>query len=192
MIQLFKGIEPVKKTRIYYGTKIGDNKSERFIEELHQLGFEVTTKPVKKMRLSIDARSVQDDSPALLKNFIRYPLLQKFSLQDIKYLNGLLYQLNTQGVTEIVDLKCNFDVELGRDMLADFMKGETETFVLCGSDSDFVSPIKQLLDDGKRVILLATARKIPPELNELKSSGMIIFEIKKLKEFLCWIRELGS
>ena len=188
--QLFNAIDSIKKVRIYYGTLVGDARSQQLISELHSLHYEVTTKPVKKLRLSIDARTIPDIDPSLIKDFLRRPLLQKLTLDDIKYLNGLLYSFNTQGIYFLEDKKCNFDVEIGRDMLLDYKDTPTQTYILCGGDSDFESPIKQLLDDGKKVILLATARRIAKELSALENEGLIIFELKKLREYICWNREM--
>lgn len=188
--QLLDAIGQVKKERIYYGTLIGDKDSEKLIADLQGLKYEVTTKPVKKMRLSIDAQSIPEDSPSLLKDFVRYPLLRQFTLEEIKYLNGILYRLNSQGIRYIEDWKCNFDVEIGRHMLEDFNTGIYDTYVFMGGDSDFEAPIRELLEKGKNVILLATVRRISRELSDLIPEGLIFYEIKKIKEFICWPKEL--
>ena len=86
--------------------------------------------------------------------------------------------------------KCNFDVEIGRDMLIDDKNG-AESFVLWSGDSDFTDPIKQLLSDGKKVVLFATARRVSSELNALTKNGLFIFDIQKIKEFISWKRELS-
>lgn len=187
--QLLNAIDQVTKARIYYGTLTGDTASENLINELQSLKYEVTTKPVKKLRLSIDARSIPDIDPSLLKDLIRRPLMHELTIREIKYLNGLLYNLNAQGKLFLEDKKCNFDVEIGRDMLLDYKDTKTDTYVLCGGDSDFEGPVKQLLDDGKKVILLATARRVSRELSDLEKDGLIMFELRKLKEFICWPRE---
>lgn len=190
--QFFNAIDIVENIRIYYGTLVGDRISEDFIKSLRALKYDVITKPVKKMKLSIDSRNVSEISPDLLRDFIRAPLLHQFTVEEIKYLNGILYRLNAQGAYYVEDRKCNFDVEIGRDMMFDFLKTDTDTYILFGGDSDFESPIRQLLNDGKNVILVATARRVSTELSLLKSEGLKIYEIKKLKEFLCWKKEMGS
>jgi len=43
-----------------------------------------------------------------------------------------------------------------------------------------------LVESKKRVIILATARRISSELSATKSTK---FELKKIKEFICWPRE---
>ncbi len=44
----------------------------------------------------------------------------------------------------------------------------------------------------KKVILFATAGKVSKELSGLTSSGLIIFDIQKIKEFICWNKEVQS
>ncbi len=89
----------------------------------------------------------------------------------------------------IEDKKCNFDVEIGTDMLRDFDKDNLDSFILWSGDSDFVDPINQLVSDGKKVFIFSTVRKISSELNDIK---VPIFELKKIKEFICWPKELSQ
>ncbi|MBU4589450.1 MAG: NYN domain-containing protein [Candidatus Omnitrophica bacterium] len=115
---------------------------------------------------SKDVSSITPDSPQILKQFIRAPLLQKMSIEAIEYLNTRLKELNQQGILYIEDLKCNFDVEIGRDMLLDYRDNKIENFILWSGDSDFADPVRQLLSDNKKVVLFATARRVSVELNE--------------------------
>ncbi len=104
--------------------------------------------------------------------------------------NRQLKELNSQGIFYIEDRKCNFDVEIGRDMLVDYDKNGIEHFILWSGDSDFASSIEQLLLDGKKVYIFATARKVASELNDLAHKGLTIFDIQKIRNFICWIREI--
>ena len=52
--------------------------------------------------------------------------------------------------------------------------------------------IAELLDDGKKVVLFATARRVASELNELRNNGLSIFDIQKIRDFICWSRELRA
>lgn len=40
-----------------------------------------------------------------------------YKIENIEYLNNIFRELNSAGVYYIEDRKCNFDVEIGRDML---------------------------------------------------------------------------
>lgn len=180
--QLLDSFNTVKTVRLYTGTLEGNEKSETSITELEDAGYKVTTKPVKLMKISIDTSSIPKNSPALLQGFIKKCLLSLLNLETIEFLNSKLADFNKQGITYIEDRKCNFDVEMGRDMLRDFDKDHVDNFILWSGDSDFVDPITQLTKDNKKVFLFATAREISLELNEI---GVVIFDIKKIKEFIC-------
>ena len=106
-----------------------------------------------------------------------------------KVLGGEVQAGGQKGEYFIEDMKCNFDVEIGVDMLLDCERNSAETFVLWSGDSDFADPIRKLISTGKKVCLFATAGRISSELNELRESGLKIFDIFELKEFICWPRE---
>ncbi|MDA2922610.1 NYN domain-containing protein [Patescibacteria group bacterium AH-259-L07] len=185
--QFLDSFTAIDTIRFYYGTLIGDDDSERLIRKAKKRGYSVTIKSVKILKLSIDTSSIPLNSPSLLESFIRKPLLSKFSLETIEFLNKKLKELNEKGIKFIEDRKCNFDVEIGRDMLIDYDKNNIENFILMSGDSDFADPVSQLLGDNKKVVIFATVRKVSTELAE---TGAKIFDIKKIKEFICWPREL--
>ncbi|MDD5433784.1 MAG: NYN domain-containing protein [Candidatus Pacebacteria bacterium] len=190
--QFLDSFEAIEFIKFYNGKLMGDVESENLQKEIRDLGYDLRTKPVKIMKLSIDVSSIVADSPALLKEFIRKPLLQKFQIETIAYLNQKLKELNQQGIFYIEDLKCNFDVEIGRDMLLDYERNAVESFILWSGDSDFADPIQQLLNDGKRVAIFATARRVASELNALTKQGLLIFDIQKIRNFICWKREIDE
>ena len=188
--QLLDSFDTIKAIKIYNGTLVGDEKSEDLNNELVRFGYDLHTKAVKIMRKSIDVSSIPSTSSDILNDFIRKPLLKKFKVETIEYLNHQLQELNQQGILSIEDLKCNFDVEIGRDMLLDYAENGIENFVLWSGDSDFASPIEQLIKDNKKVYLFATTRRIASELNDLTKSGLKIFDIQKIRNFICWKKEL--
>lgn len=190
--QFLDSFSQIKQKCFYQGTLAGDSRSEEEIKLLEGMNYTLRTKPVKIMKISIDATSVSSDSTALLKNFIRRALLRKYDIETIEFLNGKFYEMNKKDVYYIEDRKCNFDVEIGTDMLVEAGTDGTQTFCLWSGDSDFADPIKQLLSSGKKVILFATARKVSKELNTLKDEGLIIFEISKIKDYICWKKELSG
>ncbi len=169
----------------------GDIRSEALIKDARSVfGPGLKTKPVKIMQLSIDVSSIAPDDPAILKNFIRRPLLDNLTIQTIQSLNAELGKLNQQGIRFLEDRKCNFDVEIGTDILLDLERDNAEVFVLWSGDSDFADPIIRLLEKGKKVYLFATARRVATELNALVPKGLVIFDIQKIRDFICWPREV--
>ncbi|EKE00259.1 MAG: protein of unknown function DUF88 [uncultured bacterium] len=179
--QLLSGFDTIKGAKFYYGTSDKES-SRKFIEEVKTLGYDVKTKPVKKMRLSIDVSGVSLNSSAVLENFIKRPLLKVLTLETIQYLNSKLKELNVSGTTYVEQLKCNFDVEIGRDMLLDHKNNGIDNFILWSGDSDFADPVTQLLNDGKKAVIFATSRRVSTELTETRA---LIFDIQKIRNFIC-------
>ena len=188
--QFLDSFDTIHSIKFYQGTLVGDAESERFIKDVTDFGYEVKTKPVKIMRHSINVSSIPADSPEILKNFIRWPLLKNLKLEAIEYLNNHLRELNKAGQTYLEDRKCNFDVEIGRDILLDYGRKVVESFVLWSGDSDFADPLEQLLTNGKRAYVFATARRVASELNALKGKGLFIYDIQKIRDFICWKKEM--
>jgi uncharacterized LabA/DUF88 family protein len=191
LYQLFESFTCAKKLGFYYGTMQGGHDSEELIQNVKAQGYEVTTKAVKRIRISIDTTSISIGSPDILCNFIARSLLKSLSVRQIEELNGHLKVLNSQGVLFFEDLKCNFDVEISTQMLLDMAHG-VECFILWSCDGDFADTLLKLLDAGKKVIAVGMAGRFAKELNQLQPAGLKLYEVKRLKEFLCWPRELDT
>lgn len=180
--QFLDSFDTIKKIKLYNGTLVGDKQSSIFTDDAKNLHYEVITKPVKIMHHSIDVSSIPTNSPAILANFIDKTLLKQFNLETIEYLNLKIKELNDKGIKSIERRKCNFDVEIGRDMFLDFANNGIENFILWSGDSDFADPVSQLLKDTKKVVIFATARRISVELAKTKAS---VFDIQKIRNFIC-------
>ena len=188
--QFLDSFDTINSIKLYQGTLTGDAESERFVREVKSYGYDLMTKPVKIMKLSIDVSSIPSNSPDILKNFIRAPLLHTLRPEAVEYLNNQLREINRRGRTHLEDRKCNFDVEIGRDMLVDYAAHGVESFVLWSGDSDFVDPLRQLMDDGMKVAVFATARRVAAEFRELAERGLFIYDIQKIRNFICWKKEM--
>lgn len=185
--QLFDSFESVKSVKIYTGTLEGNQQAEEQIQSLKDADYDVSTKPVKIMKLSIDVSSISKDSPAILKDFIRKSLLSKLDIEAIEYLNGKLENFNKQGILSIEEPKCNFDVEIGRDIQKDFESDGVQNYILWSTDSDFADPIIQIKSGGKNAAIFAVSGRVSAELNE---TGVFIFDLRKIREFICWPKEI--
>ena len=182
--QLLDSFNTINAVNFYNGYIEGDSRSEKEIREIENQKYVVRTKPVKIMKFSINASRVPPDSTALLSQFIRRALLRKYEVGTIEYLNDRFKDMNRKGKYYIEERKCNFDVEIGVDMLLDYERSGVQTFVLWSGDSDFADPLEKLLKAGKRVFIFATARKVSKELSELRKEGLIIFDIQKIRNFI--------
>lgn len=191
--QFLSSFEGMGEVKFYSGTLAGDEKSEEEVKHIKECGYLLRTKPVKIMHFSIDTKSIPSmEDKSLLKQFIRRALLRKYSGETVEYLNRRFAAMNMAGELFIEDRKCNFDVEIGVDMLLDYEKKDFDTCILWSGDSDFYDPLLKLLDGKKKVILFSTARRVSKELNDLQSKGLFIFDIQKIRDFICWKRELKA
>jgi len=188
--QFLDSFGTVEAVNFYNGYLAGNKRSEKENTEAENNKYFLRTKPVKIMRLSIDTSSVLPDSTVLLSQFVRRALLKKYEIKTIEYLNERFKDMNKKGEYFIKDMKCNFDVEIGVDMLIDCERNSAETFVLWSGDSDFADSIEKLMSAGKKVILFATARKVSKELSALAIKGLMIFDIQKIRDFICWKKEI--
>ncbi len=187
--QFLDSFDTIQAVNFYNGYLADNERSEKEKTEAEDYRYILRTKPVKILNFSINASSVPADSTVLVKQFIRRALLRKYEVGTIEYLNQCFADMNRKGEYFIEDMKCNFDVEIGVDMLLDCERNSAETFILWSGDSDFADSIQKLMSMGKKVCLFATAGRISSELNELRESGLKIFDIFELKEFICWSRE---
>lgn len=188
--QFLDSFDTIEAINFYNGYLAGDERSEREKSEAENYKYILRTKPVKIMNFSIDAARIPPDSTALLDRFVRRALLRKYEVGTIEYLNERFKDMNKKGEYFIEDRKCNFDVEIGVDMLIDCERNSAETFVLCSGDSDFADPVEKLMSADKKVVLFATSRKVSKELSVLAIKGLMIFDIQKIRDFICWKKEL--
>lgn len=190
--QFLDSFDTIEAVNFYNGYLAGNERSEKEKSEAEDCKYILRTKPVKILKFSIDASSVFPDSTVLLDQFISRALLKKYDISTIEYLNNCFREMNKKSVFHIEDMKCNFDVEIGVDMLLDSERNNAEVFILWSGDSDFADPIEKLIVAGKKVFLFATARKISKELATLTEKGLVIFDIQKIRDFICWKKELES
>ena len=190
--QFLDSFDTIKAINFYNGYLAGNERSEKEKTEAENNKYFLRTKPVKIMKLSIDVSSILPDSTVLINQFIRRALLKKYEITTVEYLNERFKDMNKKGEYFIEDMKCNFDVEIGVDMLLDCERNSAETFILWSGDSDFTDPVEKLMSAGKKVILFATARKVSKELSALVDKGLMIFDIQKVRDFICWKKELET
>jgi len=188
--QFLDSFDAIESINFYNGYLADNERSEKEKVEAENCKYILRTKPVKIMNFSIDASSILPDSTVLLDQFIRRALLRKYEMGTIEYLNQRFSDMNKKGEYFIQDMKCNFDVEIGVDMLLDCERNSAETFVLWSGDSDFADPVEKLMSAGKKVILFATARKVSKELSALVAKGLMVFDIQKIRDFICWKKEI--
>ncbi|MEI6042295.1 MAG: NYN domain-containing protein [bacterium] len=185
----FDSFNTIKIVYIYTGTLTNDEGSQESITEFTNLGYKVETKLVKIMLYPINFLNISKNSTLLLQPFVKKPLLSVLDVKAIESINNLFKDLNDKGVFYLKDKKCNFDVEIARDMFLDLYKNNINNFILWSGDSDFVDPINAITKENKGIFIFSTAGRTSRELVKLNIG---VFEIKKIKEFICWPREIYS
>jgi len=188
--QFFDSFDTIEAVYFYNGYLEGNDRSEKEKTQAEDSRYVLRTKPVKIMSHSIDVSSILPDSTVLLSQFVRRALLRKYEVGAIEYLNQRFSDMNKKGEFVIEDMKCNFDVEIGVDMLLDCERNNADIFVLWSGDSDFSDSLEKLMSAGKKVFLFATARKVSRELSALSGKGLMIFDIQKIRDFICWKKEI--
>jgi len=145
LYQFLRSFDNFQSISFYNGTLEGNADSEGFIRRAERIGYRVRTKPVKIMRFSIDVSSISGSSPDLLTQFISNSLLRELDLKTIESLNLKLQELNKTRGLYLEERKCNFDVEIGTDMILDNERAVADCFGLWSGDSDFHDPVSELL-----------------------------------------------
>lgn len=181
--QFFKSFSSVENIYFYNWTLNWDKDSENLIKFVKKIWYNVSTKQVKIMKKSIDVRNIDiKTNTSILEQFIKRSLLKQFNIEVIEYLNNYLLKLNNIWIYFIEDKKCNFDVEIWNQMLEDMSKNEIKNFVLLSGDSDFTTIINQITNLWNKSHIFSTAWRISKELS---LSKWIIYDLKKIRDFIC-------
>ena len=193
MKQFFDSFDNIKNIYFYTGLLEGDINSQNENERIKSLQYILRSKNVKIKDISIDYQSLKNEwDTSILNNFIRKSLLRKLPIGIIENLNKIFLDMNNNKELSIEDRKCNFDAEIVHDIAKDYLiDKEIETFILMTSDSDFVDIIEKLLKENKKVMLISTARKVAREFNNIENNNFVIFEINKIKNYICWNKEIN-
>lgn len=185
--RFFDSFNSIRSVSIYTGILTDNEDSIEQVEKMKEYGYRVLSKPVKLMPLSIDVSSIPENSPDILKNFIDKQLLTKLDLETIEFLNKKLSNLNKQGLLKIEKQKCNFDVELAMDIQKAIDFNSVENYIILSGDSDFADTISRIKENNKKAVIFSISRKVTSELDQ---TGILIFDVRKIREFICWAKEI--
>jgi hypothetical protein len=72
--QFLDSFDTIKDVKIYYGTLENSAMSKDMMQSLKDNKYDVTTKPVKIIKKSIDVSSIDLSSTQLIKSFVKKPL----------------------------------------------------------------------------------------------------------------------
>jgi len=160
----------VEKILFYYGTDPKNPRSHAFLTKMRQIGFEVITKPVKYIKIS------------LLNLFQQRPnqeALIKLSSATRRTIFKEIEELERKQIKLFLP-KANFDVEMTLDLA--LFENFFDNFLIFSGDSDLLVIIKYLRSKNKKVLMMAGKKYLAGELIK-EANGIIRLErlVKQVK-----------
>lgn len=150
----------------YFGEDVHP-KSKSFLKTVKKIGFEVVTKPVKYIPVSLDSSHFKS-----ITKEIKYSLSvnKKLQAEEIEQILRMLDK-------KILRRKCDFDIEIAMDVYR--LLQRRKTFIFFSGDGDFAPLLNFLANQGKQVIVIF-------------GEGHLGKEVVKLgrKVFLCSIKNI--
>ncbi len=187
LFQFLTSFDQIEKVKLYEGYFEDNVESKENIQRFKDIGFEVRTKPVKEIRVAIDAKSIPLDDTTIIKRVVSNALIKKLPLEAVEQINQMIRNINQNGDFHLIQHKCNFDVEMASDIRVDSLLDESiNSFVIVSGDSDFIDTVESLISDKKNVVILGTSGRISYELSTSKA---YIYDVKQIKNYICWNRE---
>mgnify|MGYP003590110766 CR=1 FL=1 len=101
--------------------------------------------------------------------------------KNAQCLHKSLLTLNEIITKEIKRRKCDFDVEISRDIYKNF--NEIDTLILFSGDGDFKAIIEDFIRSNKKVIVVYGAGHLGKEISSL-NDGIFKCNVKRLREFV--------
>ncbi len=137
-------------------------KSVEFLEECRKIGFEVISKKVKYVSTLVEKSPFWD----ALKEHVPEKKLQKMRNQPI------------------LRRKCDFDVELSKELLLNL--DEYHTYILFSGDGDYATVIEEIMKREKRVFIVSTERALGKEFREMmdKKVHPLFVDVSLLKDVI--------
>ena len=91
---LLDSFETIKEIKFFYGLIDNSHYSVKVNEEAKNNGYTTFSKPVKNIKIYFDISSIPLDSTRYIREFIKRPLIQKLTVNDIQLINNMLKNLN--------------------------------------------------------------------------------------------------
>ena len=156
----------VKEINFYYGID-KHPKSKKFLNEVKKIGFNVASKEVKYIPITLDSSHFKDlarevkDALTLIRNI------------DIKIVERILQILDRK----VWRRKCDFDMEIAVDCLKEFNR--YDSYIFFSGDGDFEPLYKFLIGLKKQVIVIYASGHLGREVWSLRK-GIFKTEIDNL------------
>jgi uncharacterized LabA/DUF88 family protein len=163
--------------RFYFGLEKGNERSEKFHQEIKEIGYNLVNKEVKWV-------------PAEIKIAPYFKFKNKiYNLYKSKKLNKKEFEKAVESIISVLDKtgllrrKCDFDVEITLDVMKRI--NEIDGIILFSGDGDFKRLCEYLLEIGKQVIVVHPFGLRGKEYNEL-------LERRGSRPYLCAVEKLTA
>lgn len=155
LFRYLKTFSEVEKINFYYGID-RHPKSKQLLINVRKIGFNVISKDVKYIPVTLDSSHFKDLARAV-KNALK--LVKNI---DIKIVEKILQILDRK----IMRRKCDFDMEMALDCFEDL--GKYEAYIFFSGDGDFATLYKRLIEAKKQVIVIYASGHIGREIWEIQ------------------------
>jgi uncharacterized LabA/DUF88 family protein len=161
--------------RFYFGLEKGNERSEKFHQEIKNIGYNLVSKEVKWVPAEVKI------APRFKFQNKIYNLFESGKIKPEDY-NKFVVSLNDiLNQAGLLRRKCDFDVEITLDVMKRI--NEIEGVILFSGDGDYFRLVKELIELNKQVILVFASGCKGKEYDEI-SKGLFQCNVKRLKDFI--------
>lgn len=166
-----KSYREIKDIGFYFGVEKGNKKSENFQRRIKKIGYNLITKDVKWVPVSLDRTH-----------------FKRFTEELNKIPNGLKKsnveiadQISNAIKTPIFRRKCDFDCEITIDVMKNINK--IDGLILFSGDGDYAVLIDELMHNKKQTILVFAPGHKGKEYEDFKR-GLFLCSVNRLRRCL--------
>lgn len=146
--------------RFYFGVEKGNRKSEEFQEEIKSIGYNLISKDVKWIPVSLEVTHFESKNGRI----------KSIATALGHGANNVFKELLQKGLQEpfggqFCRRKCDFDVEITKDVLLNI--NNFDGLILFSGDGDYKAIVEYLLDNKKQAIIVHPFGLRGREYNEL-------------------------
>lgn len=157
--KLFKNLKrypEIKEINFYFGMD-KHSKSKEFIGKVKRIGFNIVSKEVKYIPVSLDSSHFRNLAKDIKDSLA---LINKLETKDVEKILQILSR-------KVLRRKCDFDMEICIDTHK-AIKNNYETFLFFSGDGDFAPLYKLLIKLRKQVIVIFAHGHMGKEVYQIK------------------------
>ena len=164
--------------RFYFGIEKGNKKSEEFHNLIKSIGYNLVTKEIKWVPVFLEDQNY-------LRKIIKiiYDSLDNIDLMVYEDLEAIIETNFLRKILKypVYRRKCDFDVEITRDVLLNLNK--VDGIILFSGDGDYAPLAEEVIKAGKQMILVF-AQGCRGKEYENFDKGLYQCSVKKLRKFI--------